>query len=175
MTQSGRRPTNTPIERYISLTDFTISSAMLKFPPPIWTLIYIIVSATISWLLGWPKPPGLPLPPLGIGLVAVAFIPPVWAIVLFRRERTEVNPTSPTNRKLVTSGPYQFTRNPMYLGLVTLALGIALWVGAWPMFIAPVAIFATANWVHIPFEEAKMHHQFGATYEDYVERVRRWV
>ena len=152
-----------------------ISSAMLKLPPPIWTLIYIIISATISWLLDWPTPPGLPLPALGITLVAVAFIAPVWAFVLFRREGTEIDPTSPTNRKLVTSGPYQFTRNPMYLGLVILTLGVALWVGAWPMFIAPVAIFATANWVHIPFEEAKMRRQFGATYEGYVERVRRWV
>ena len=107
--------------------------------------------------------------------MAVAFIAPVWAFVLFRREGTEIDPTSPTNRKLVTSGPYQFTRNPMYLGLVILTLGVALWVGAWPMFIAPVAIFATANWFHIPFEEAKMRRQFGATYEDYVERVRRWV
>ena len=160
---------------YISLTDFTNSSAMLKLPPPIWTLIYIMISATISWLLDWPTPPGLPLPPLGITLVTVAFIAPVWAFVLFRREGTEIDPTSPTNRKLVTSGPYQFTRNPMYLGLVILTLGVALWVGAWPMFIAPVAIFATANWIHIPFEEAKMRRQFGATYEDYVERVRRWV
>ena len=107
--------------------------------------------------------------------MAVAFIAPVWAFVLFRREGTEIDPTSPTNRKLITSGPYQFTRNPMYLGLVILALGVALWVGAWPMFIAPVAIFATANWVHIPFEEAKMRCQFGATYEDYIEWVRRWV
>ena len=107
--------------------------------------------------------------------MAVAFIAPVWAFVLFRREGTEIDPTSPTNRKLVTSGPYQFTRNPMYLGLVILTLGVALRVGAWPMFIAPVAIFATANWFHIPFEEAKMRRQFGATYEDYVERVRRWV
>ena len=148
---------------------------MLKLPPPIWTLIYIMISATISWLLDWPTLPGLPLPPLGITLVAVAFIAPVWAFVLFRREGTEIDPTSPTNRKLITSGPYQFTRNPMYLGLVILTLGVALWVGAWPMFIAPVAIFATANWVHIPFEEAKMCRQFGATYEDYVERVRRWV
>ena len=151
------------------------ASCMLKFPPPIWTIIYIVVSATISWLLGWPTPPGLPLPLLGIGLVAVAFIPPVWAIVLFRREGTEVNPTSPANRKLVTNGPYQFTRNPMYLGLVIFALGVALWIGAWPMLVAPVATFATAEWVHIPFEEGKMRRQFGATYEDYVERVRRWV
>ncbi len=148
---------------------------MLKLPPPIWTMIYIVVCATISWSLGWPTLPGLPLPLLGIGLVAVAFIPPVWAVVLFRREGTEVNPTSPANRKLVTSGPYQFTRNPMYLGLVMFTLGIALWIGAWPMFIAPVATFATAEWVHIPFEETKMRRQFGATYEDYVERVRRWV
>lgn len=107
--------------------------------------------------------------------MAVALIPPVWAIVLFRREGTEVSPTSPANRKLVTSGPYRFTRNPMYLGLVILTLGIAVWVGAWPMFIAPIAVFATANWVHIPFEEDKMRRQFGATYDGYVRRVRRWV
>ena len=79
------------------------------------------------------------------------------------------------NRKLITSDPYQFTRNPMYLGLVILAVGIAIWVGTWPMFGAPIALFATANWVHIPFEEAKMRRQFGAAYDDYVARVRRWI
>ena len=129
----------------------------------------------ISWSLGWPKLPGPPLAPFGIALVAVAWISPVWAIVLFRREGTEVNPTSPANRKLVTSGPYRFTRNPMYLGLVIVTLGIAVWVGAWPMFIAPLAVFATVNWVHIPFEEDKMRRQFGATYDGYVRRVRLWV
>ena len=148
---------------------------MLKLAPPVWTLVYVLFAAVISWSLGWPKFPGLPLAPLGIALVAVAWIPPVWAIVLFRREGTEVNPTSPVNRTLVTVGPYRFTRNPMYLGLVILTLGIAVWVGAWPMLIAPFAVFATANWVYIPFEEAKMRRQFGATYDDYVERVRRWV
>src|SRR5271166_3854509 len=148
---------------------------MLKLPPPIWTLIYVLVAVAISWLLDWPKLPGLPLAPLGIALVAVAWIPPVWAIVLFRREGTEVNPTSPANRKLVTNGPYQFNRNPMYLGLVMVALGIAFWVGAWPMFLAPIAVFATANWVHIPFEEAKMRRQFDTTYDGYVGKVRRWL
>ena len=148
---------------------------MLKLPPPIWALVYVLITAAISWSLGWPKLPGLPLAPLGIALVAVAWIPPVWAIVVFRREGTEVSPTSPANRTLVTSGPYRFTRNPMYLGLVIVTLGIAVWVGAWPMFIAPIAVFATANWVHIPFEEDKMRRQFGVTYDGYVRRVRRWV
>jgi len=148
---------------------------MLKLPPPIWALVYVLIAAAISWSLGWPKFLGLPLAPLGIALVAVAWIPPVWAIVLFRREGSEVSPTSPANRTLVTSGPYRFTRNPMYLGLVIVTLGIAVWVGAWPMFIAPIAVFATANWIHIPFEEDKMRRQFGATYDGYVRRVRRWV
>ncbi|WGR94328.1 MULTISPECIES: isoprenylcysteine carboxylmethyltransferase family protein [unclassified Bradyrhizobium] len=148
---------------------------MLKLPPPIWTLIYLLLGVTLSWSLDWPRLPGLPLPLFGLALVVIAFGPPVWAFVLFRREGTEIEPTSPTNRKLVTSGPYQFTRNPMYLGLVLLALGIAIRVGAWPMLIAPVGVFATANWVHIPFEEAKMRRQFGAAYDDYVARVRRWI
>jgi protein-S-isoprenylcysteine O-methyltransferase Ste14 len=69
----------------------------------------------------------------------------------------------------------QCWQSPMYLGLVTLSLGIAVWIGAWPMFIAPPAVFATVNWVHIPFEEAKMGRQFGASYDDYVTRVRRWA
>jgi protein-S-isoprenylcysteine O-methyltransferase Ste14 len=148
---------------------------MLKLPPPIWALVYVLTAAAIGWFFGWSKVPGFPLLSLGISLVAISWILPVWAFVLFRREGTEVEPTSPTNRKLITSGPYQFTRNPMYLGLVILTLGIAIWVGAWPMFGAPIALFATANWVHIPFEEAKMRRQFGAVYDDYVARVRRWI
>jgi protein-S-isoprenylcysteine O-methyltransferase Ste14 len=63
----------------------------------------------------------------------------------------------------------------MYLGLVFLTIGIAVWAGAWPMFVAPLAVFATANWVHIPFEEAKMRRQFGPDYNNYVGRVRRWL
>ena len=80
-----------------------------------------------------------------MALIALSFLPAVWAFILFRRERTEIEPTSPSNRKLVISGPYQFTRNPMYLGLIVLTLGIAIWIGALPMFIAPTAVFATTN------------------------------
>ena len=148
---------------------------MLKLPPPVWALVYVLFVVAISWWLEWPKMPGFPLTQLGFILVTVPWILPVWAIIVFRREDTEVNPISPSNRKLITDGPYRFTRNPMYLGLVIVTLGIAVWVGAWPMFLAPIAIFATTNWVHIPYEEAKMRRQFGATYDGYVGRVRRWV
>ncbi len=148
---------------------------MLKLPPPIWALAYVLVCAGASALLGWPRLPGLPLAPLGLALVVIGLIPTVWAIVLFRREGTEIKPTSTANRKLVTSGPYRFTRNPMYLGLVVVTIGIAVWVGAWPMFLAPIALFATAQWIHIPFEEAKMRRQFDSDFDTYVGRVRRWI
>jgi protein-S-isoprenylcysteine O-methyltransferase Ste14 len=148
---------------------------MLKLPPPIWGLAYVLIAAGTSYLTGWPRVPGLPLVPFAVALIVLGLALFVTPAVLFRREDTELNPTSTANRKLVTSGPFRLTRNPMYLGLVIVTLGIAFWVGAWPMFLAPIATFATANWVHVPFEEAKMRNQFGEAFDAYVRKVRRWV
>ena len=147
----------------------------MTIPPPIWTLIYLLIAAGFSALAGWPSVLGLPINWLGGALVAVGVALAVSAAMLFRREGTEIKPNSPANQKLVTSGPFRVTRNPMYLSLVMFSTGIAIWVGSWPMFLAPIAAFATFNWVHIPFEEAKMRRQFGAAFEDYSRNVRRWV
>ena len=148
---------------------------MLKLPPPVWALLFLFLTAAASYLNGWPTSPCVHSLPLGMAFIAVSFIAPIWAVALFRREETQLSPTSEINDKLVTGGPFRFTRNPMYLGLVILSLGIAVATGALPMFAAPILIFATANWVHIPFEEAKMRRQFGAAFDDYARRVRRWV
>ena len=148
---------------------------MLRFPPPLWAMLYVAAAALASWALAWPGPSFLPQPMLGAALVAARFVPPVWAVLLFRRAGTELQPTSAANRALVTDGPFRFTRNPMYLGLVIITLGIAIGVGAWPMVLAPVAVFLTANFVHIPFEEAKMRRQFGADFDAFARRTRRWI
>ncbi len=58
---------------------------MLKLPPPVWALAYVLIAAAISWPLDWPKMPGFPLPSLGIALVTVPWILP-------RRFRNEVGP-----------------------------------------------------------------------------------
>ena len=148
---------------------------MLNIPPPVWSLAYVLIAAALSYWAGWPRVPGLPLVPLAVLLVVAGISLSATGAVLFRREGTELNPASAMNRKLVTSGPFMFTRNPMYLGLIIITLGIAFWIGAWPMFLAPIATFATANWVYIPFEEAKMRRQFGTEFDAYVSRVRRWI
>ena len=148
---------------------------MLNVPPPLWSLAYVLAATALSYWAGWPRVPGLPLVPVAVLLIVVGVALSVTEGVLFRREGTELNPASTTNRKLVTRGPFRFTRNPMYLGLVIATLGIAFWVGAWPMFLAPIAVFATTNWMNIPFEEASMRRQFGAEFDAYVSRVRRWI
>lgn len=173
-----------PKRRFSALNDVKAASMataesgglkMLRLPPPIWTLLYLGAGVLASRLMGWPGFPGSRIVPLGIVLFLLGFIPPVWAVVMFRRAGTELNPTSTTNSQLVTGGPYGMTRNPMYLGLVVASLGVAFWTGWTPMFAVPLLVFATANWVHIPFEEAKMRRQFGEAFDAYTHKVRRWI
>jgi protein-S-isoprenylcysteine O-methyltransferase Ste14 len=146
-----------------------------KLPPPVWALLYLIAAGVLGWMYPWRRLIDLCVVWLGVALIAVGFAIAFWAISLFRLEGTELNPTSETNKSLIIRGPYHFTRNPMYLGLIVLTLGVAFAVGSLPMFAVPVLLFTTANWVHIPFEEAKMRRQFGAAFGAYTSRVRRWI
>ncbi len=152
-----------------------IRAALLKRPPPVWALVFLIVAGATSAAFPWRALVDLRVVWLGIVLAAIGVVVSVWAAALFRRKGTEIDPTSQTNRWLVVHGPFRLTRNPMYLGLVLLTLGIASWAGSVPMFAVPVLVFAVANWVHIPFEEAKMRRQFGAAFDRYASRVRRWL
>lgn len=148
---------------------------MLKLPPPLWAFIYLVIAGTVSSLYPWRTVFDLRFVWLGGIFIVLGFGLSFWAFLLFQREGTEINPTSETNRALVARGPFRFTRNPMYLGLTVLTLGIAFCVGSLPMFAAPLLTFATANWAHIPFEEAKMRRQFGPAFDDYTRQVRRWI
>ena len=148
---------------------------MVKMPPPIWTLLCLLVAAGLSALAGWPRAPGLPIVPLGVVLTIAGVALPAWAVALFRRARTTLLPHATQHERLVVGGPYRFTRNPMYLGMTLVALGIAVWNGAWPMLLAPIAVGVAFNFVHIPYEEAAMRREFGAALDDYARRVRRWV
>jgi len=138
-------------------------------------MVFLAIAAAVSWAIGWPQMPWPQHEPFGIAIFFAGWILPVWAFALFRAAGTEIDPVSERNAALVTSGPFRLTRNPMYLGLTVATLGMAVWIGSWPMLAAPIAVFAIANWGHIPFEEAKMRRQFGAAYDVYASKVRRWI
>jgi protein-S-isoprenylcysteine O-methyltransferase Ste14 len=165
-------------ERVLTATRATAAcfkARLLKVPPPVWAFVYLAIARLLSALFPWRALLDLRVVWLGVALVALGAALSTWAFLLFRSEGTEVNPTSERNTSLVVRGPFAVTRNPMYLGLVIITLGVALWVGLLPMFVVPVLLFATANYVHIPLEEEKMRRQFGAAFEDYLRRVRRWI
>jgi protein-S-isoprenylcysteine O-methyltransferase Ste14 len=148
---------------------------MLKLPPPIWALIYLIAAGIVSALYPWGALVSLRVVWLGVVLAIAGFAVAFSGAGLFWRKGTEINPTWEANKTLVMTGPYRLTRNPMYLGLVVFTLGIALCFGSLPMFAVPILVFATVSLVHIPFEEAKMRRQFGPVFDDYTHRVRRWI
>lgn len=96
------------------------------------------------------------------------------AMTAFRRANTSPKPWVPSTA-LVTTGPYRFTRNPMYLGFTLIYLGVAVWSNAlWPLLFLPFVLVAMHYGV-ILREEAYMASTFGADYEAYRERVRRWL
>lgn len=148
---------------------------MIKLPPPIWMFLFLALAGAISAIHPWKAVLDLTLVPLGIALVVIGFGIALWGRLIFFNEKTEINPTSETNSKLVTHGAFSITRNPMYLGIAIFTLGIAFWVGSLPMFAVPVLMFVLCNQIHIPFEEAKMRRQYGDAYDAYAGRVRRWI
>jgi protein-S-isoprenylcysteine O-methyltransferase Ste14 len=97
-----------------------------------------------------------------------------WAVADFWRAKTDLLPFKPA-RTLVIVPPYTFTRNPMYLGLTLAYLGGALATNwAWPLVFLPVVIWITATYI-IRREERYLSAEFGAEYDAYRARVRRWL
>ena len=124
----------------------------------------------------------LPLPPLllfpwrapgaVLGTAGVALV--LWAGTIFTRVGTAIHPLARSSF-LVRSGPFRFSRNPIYLGMVLILTGAALALGsATPWLIIPVFIGALARQV-IAGEERKLTAEFGAEYLEYCTRVRRWL
>jgi len=148
---------------------------LMKVVPPMWIVILLGAGLVIHWLFPSRVFMDLRCYPAAIILFLLGLFSVLWAGSLFRRRGTEILPHSPTNKLLLTEGLYRFTRNPMYLGMTLVLLGIAFFVGTLPMFLVPFAFFCLINFVFIPFEEAKMHRQFGEEYADFKRRVRRWI
>lgn len=99
----------------------------------------------------------------------------LWAFILFKTHANDILPTAPHTTVLITTGPYVYTRNPMYLGLALLLMAAGLFFGTLPFFLAAALFYGIINWVHAPFEEQKLERQFGDTYRAYCLRTRRWL
>lgn len=155
-----------------------IPSPPNRFP---WPPVIYVVAIAVSIVLGIVYPLPWIVGPLadilfaaGWLLVAAAIALDVVALRTLTRAKTTIMP-SRVSEHLVTSGPFSFTRNPIYLGNTVLTAGIGLIVGSvWFLAFAVLAAFVTQK-LTIEREEKHLEARFGKKYRDYRVRVRRWL
>ena len=153
-----------------------MSSLDHKIPPPVIALL----CAVLAWVLARTTP--------GFAFVLPARIPIIVLLVLagvsltlsgmrvFRSANTTVNPRSPEQASsIVRSGPYRFTRNPMYLGLALVLLGFCAYLANPLSVVAVVAFVAYITRFQIIPEERVLLAKFGEPYAQYLRSVRRWI
>ena len=152
----------------------TMSSPGVRIPPPFFFALGLIA----GYLLSRVGPPLLfgsgSSSDAGIALIVVGASFAAWGMLTFRAARTAINPTRSASR-IVTAGPYRFTRNPMYVGLTTVYLGSSLLIGTWwCIILLPVVLALLVRFV-IRREEAYLDAAFHDDYAAYRGHVRRWV
>jgi protein-S-isoprenylcysteine O-methyltransferase Ste14 len=120
-----------------------------------------VVANPAAWIIG------------GILIVCGAVLAGA-AIVRFKGAGTTIRPDRAAS-SLVIAGPYKITRNPMYLGLAIVYLGIAISdQSLWALILLPVVLIIIQHWVIEP-EEAFLERRFGSDYRSYKGNVRRWL
>lgn len=145
-------------------------------PPP-------IVAAAVAfcmWLAAPASARELASPSLRLTLaLALAIIGIAIAVAgarAFNRAKTTTNPLKPhTASALVIGGIYQITRNPMYVGVTLVLVGVSAWLWWWPAILGPIAFVGYITRFQIQPEERALAAKFGAEYKAYCERVRRWI
>jgi protein-S-isoprenylcysteine O-methyltransferase Ste14 len=148
----------------------------LRIPPP----VVAALCALLMWFAGR-LAPGLDFDfpgrfPLIVVLVVAGILVGGVAFSLFTRARTTVNPLKPhESSALVTRGVYRWTRNPMYLGMLVVLLAWALFVANGLAFVGLPVFLLYIDRFQIGPEERVLRERFGAQFDDYCGRVRRWL
>ena len=136
----------------------------------------------LALLLEWGLHRWLPLAPwlawpwrwLGLAVILSGVALAVTARIRFLKHGTAVRPFEPSSA-LVTDGPFKYTRNPMYWGMLLVLTGEALLFGSLgPWLVVPV-FWCFLNFLFVQKEEQCMRIQFGQAFTDYSARVRRWI
>ncbi len=145
----------------------------LTIPPPFLYLIAFFIGLGLNYLRPLsllPRPWGL-----AIGIILVAASLPIMPPVLkrYKKAGTPFDVRKPTTA-LISDGPYQYSRNPTYLSLTFLYLGVGLlFNNGWIILLAVPLIFLMNFWI-IRREERHLEEVFGQEYLQHKSKVRRW-
>jgi protein-S-isoprenylcysteine O-methyltransferase Ste14 len=142
--------------------------------PPLVFLTSLVSGAVMHLAMPLPFLPATLAVALGVPLVALAIALFSYSVAQFRAAGTPVPARKPTT-VIVRTGPYHFSRNPIYLAFSVFQLGIAISVNSVWLLATLVGAVALIHYVVIPREEQYLERKFGAQYLDYKAAVRRWL
>jgi protein-S-isoprenylcysteine O-methyltransferase Ste14 len=142
--------------------------------PPFVYLTSILVGVLIQLTKPLPFLPRSLAMPVGVTIILLALALFFYSVAKFRAAGTPVPARKPTTT-IVRTGPYRFTRNPIYLAFSLLQLGIAIWINSLWLLATLVVAMALIHYVVMPKEERYLAQKFGAPYLDYKASVRRWL
>lgn len=149
---------------------------VIAFPPLIWA-VTVFISLVVHFFVGGVPMSLLPRAiSLGIGIVLFTIAPllAIPAMWLMKAAGTNVHPSEPTTT-IVRGGPYRFTRNPMYLALTLLQIGVAFVLNDAITFLFAAALALTLHFGVILREERYLEAKFGEEYLALKRSVRRWI
>jgi protein-S-isoprenylcysteine O-methyltransferase Ste14 len=146
----------------------------MRLVPPELVLILLVAMAGLYFVLPGPVVVAFPYNLAGAVVAALGLLITLSGARLFGRVGTNIKAFNEPG-VLVTEGPFRWSRNPMYLGFVLLLLGTAILLGTATPFLGPLIFAIAADRWYIAFEERAMRQKFGADYEAYMRRTRRWI
>jgi protein-S-isoprenylcysteine O-methyltransferase Ste14 len=147
---------------------------MKKFFPPTHFYTYLILSVLLHFILPVKRVFYSPITYLGWVLIIAGSVLNIWADQLFKKYKTTVKPDE-KSIKLIVHGPFSFSRNPMYLGMAAILLGVGVFLGTVSSFIGAVLFIVAMEIFFIPDEEKAMLKSFDEEYKNYKSKVRRWI
>ena len=157
-----------------STESFSMKDIILRFRPPRIAICLMAFAGLLYWFVPVLRRSFFSCPGCAVVALIAGFGVMMWAWNDFRREKNPICPTE-TAVTLIRSGPFRFSRNPMYLGMELMLLMPFLWSGA-IFFLLPAALFfGIIHLVFIPYEEERMKQTFKGDYGTYRARVRRWL
>jgi protein-S-isoprenylcysteine O-methyltransferase Ste14 len=146
----------------------------VRLHPPLIYGISILSGIGLDNLYSLAMPFGLHGNVYGGFIITIAIALALWSLIQFHREGTDVRPDRPDD-VLLTSGPYRFTRNPLYIVLTLAQVTAAVWLDSlWVLLLTPVSVIVISRYA-IAREERYLEKLFGQDYLDYKKRVRRWL